>query len=137
MCVLQACYLRIIYRYISLTFDGWTSKANVAFLAVTGHFIPADSDNIESVVLSLINASDVCHSGVEYAKKIRECVIKKFKFVENNVQIICCTTDNAGNMQTTAAELKIKNMPCYSHTMQLVVTCVLFAKMVDEMTIYK
>ena len=46
--------------------------------------------------------------------------------VENGVTIVCATTDNASNMVATARELAIKHMPCYSHTLQLVVTDLFF-----------
>ena len=101
-------------RFVSLTFDGWTSGANNSFLAVTGHFLPTGTCTVESVVLCLIDSSMVAHSGVEYAAKIRCDVTEKLKFAENNISIVCATTDNAANMLTTAENLKIKHMPCYT-----------------------
>lgn len=93
---------------------------------MTGYFVPDECTVIESVLLCLIDSSEIDHSAVEYARKIRQEVIEKFELVKNNVTIICATTDNAANMIATARELKIKSMPCYAHTLQLVINDILF-----------
>jgi hypothetical protein len=111
---------------VCLTFDGWTSVANNAFLAVTGHFVPDASCVVESVVLCLIDASKFTHSGKEYAAKIQSDVIQKFHFNDNGVSIVCVTTDNAANMISTASALQVKHMPCYVHSIQLVINDILF-----------
>jgi len=95
---------------------------------VTGHFVPNRSTRIESVSHGLIDCSEIEHSAVQYAKKIREAVIEKFELDKNNITVVGATTDNAANMIATAAELKIKWMPCYAHTLQLVINDILFPK---------
>lgn len=106
-----------MYRYVAITFDGWTSTAGTSFLTVSGHFIPEKQYEIETATLCLINSSAVAHSGEEYAQKIKCDVIEKLKFVENNIEIVCATTDNARNMITTTTKLGIKHLGCFDHTM--------------------
>ena len=118
----------LILRNLAITFDGWRSVALIDFLLVTGHYLPRGSITIESAALQLIDCSDIDHTAEMYAKKIEDEVISRFKLIENDVTIVCATTDNAANMIATAKELKIRHMGCYSHTLQLAVNDLLDPK---------
>lgn len=101
---------------------------------MNGHFLPESSEKIESVVICLIDASK--SSGIEYAHRIRSAVIEKFCMRENNVKIIAATTKNTANMLTTAAELRIKHMPCYVHSVHLFVDDILYGEQMENLFEY-
>ncbi len=114
------------YRCITITFNVWTSKANESYLVVTGHFVAKDSDNVEAVVISLTNSTEIKHSDKEYCKKIEEDIFQKLKFDDHNVVIAYTTTNGASNMKKTASILQVKHMPCYAHTLQLILNDILY-----------
>ncbi len=101
--------------------------ATQSYLTVTGHFVAEDSNDVESVVLGLVDSNDV-HSAKDYAKKIKEEIVDKLKFDANGVTISGATTDNAATMIAVTRELNIKHLPCYAHTIQLVISDILYPK---------
>ncbi|KAH8344489.1 hypothetical protein KR084_006217, partial [Drosophila pseudotakahashii] len=107
-------------NYCSITSDGWTSRANVNYLTVTCHFIL--KDKLRSAVLftcPLIN--DTNHSGQNIADSINK-VLDEWNIREKVVAVV---TDNAQSMKKACTILQKFNLPCFAHTLNLVMQDVL------------
>lgn len=87
---------------ISLTGDAWTSKHNLSFLGVTGHYI--DENWCLQKFLLCFEAIQGEHSGENLANVLLKCL------TDFNLQskTLCITTDNASNNDTMIATLEEK-----------------------------
>ncbi|CAI6371303.1 unnamed protein product [Macrosiphum euphorbiae] len=111
--------------HVSLTCDLWSSRANESFLTVTCHFIDKDY-KIHCTVLST-NKMDINHTSENIATEIN-LIIKDWDIVNKVVTIV---TDNASSMIKACQILKIRHLPCFAHTLNLVVQDSLKLKEVD------
>ncbi|XP_017470506.1 PREDICTED: zinc finger BED domain-containing protein 1-like [Rhagoletis zephyria] len=94
----------------AITTDCWTSRANEAYITVTCHFV--------SAVLATKPLQDNSnHSAQNIAASLRVV------FDEWNIfsKISAITTDNASSMIKTCELLQKKHLPCFAHTINLVV----------------
>lgn len=103
--------------YVAITTDSWTSRQTECYLTVTCHFVTHDFQ-LKNVILStkpLGNGQS--HSSENIANALKEI------FVEWSIEdkVTCIVTDNANNMLKACEILKKRNMPCYAHTLNLVV----------------
>lgn len=104
---------------VSITADGWTSVANDNYLGVTCHFYSSysKSDRIELISsaldMVLIEKDKKAETPAEIIKKV---------LIEFNIlgKVSHQITDNAANMKATAELLQIKHIPCFAHTLNLV-----------------
>lgn len=87
---------------------------NDNYIAVTGHFL-FDS-KLMTCLLSFIEAS-ASHTADDIAKYILEDFRNNYRLLK----IIYCVTDNAPAMPLVAEKLNINHVPCYLHTLQLVI----------------
>lgn len=91
----------LFYRYLTITFDGWTSVAKQSFLTITGHFI--FESKLQAALLNFIHVSDVSSTAENLKSLIQEKVLKVYP----NVQLVCAVTDNAANMIATCEKLRV------------------------------
>ncbi|XP_052858297.1 zinc finger BED domain-containing protein 4-like [Drosophila gunungcola] len=78
---------------VSITCDLWTSSANDSFLTVTSHFV----HNYELYFANILIDWNIFN------------------------KTVCIVTDNASSMLKACAILQIQNLPCFAHTINLVV----------------
>ncbi|KMQ90940.1 zinc finger bed domain-containing protein 1-like protein [Lasius niger] len=102
-------------KYLTITFDGWTSIAKQSYLTITGHFI--FESKLQAALLNFIHVSDVSSTAENLKFLIQGKVLKVYP----NVALVCAVTDNAANMIATCEKLKVKHIPCGAHSIQLVI----------------
>lgn len=105
---------------IAITCDLWTSSANACFLTVTSHFV--HHNELKTVSLAtkkLLNKINHCSQNI--TDTLREILI------EWNIlnKTVCIVTDNASSMLKACEILQIRNLPCFAHSINLVVQDVL------------
>lgn len=100
---------------ISVTTDIWTSRKTEAFLTVTAHFLN-ENWKLVSVVLETPKMT-TAHTAANIADELK----RVFDSWEIRGKVSCIVTDNASNMVQACNILKIRHMPCFAHTLNLVV----------------
>lgn len=103
---------------MSLTTDMWTSVAQRGFITVTGHYITKDWA-LKCKVLATRPIDDK-HTGKNIAQALLS-IKEEFHIKE----LVALTTDNAANMVVAGREAEVTRVPCFSHTLQLVVNEIL------------
>ncbi|CAH1107496.1 unnamed protein product [Psylliodes chrysocephalus] len=102
-------------EFLAITSDCWTSLASESYISVTRHFID-ENFQLKNAILHT-KKLDSRHTGENIANALSEI------FTEWNIQkkISCFVTDNAANALKMCQILKIKNLPCFAHSLNLVV----------------
>ncbi|XP_005110616.1 zinc finger BED domain-containing protein 4-like [Aplysia californica] len=106
---------------VTLTTDIWTSRRTQAFITVTAHFM-SPAWELMSCVLETPRIAEA-HTAANIAVILAE-VMENWRIRDKVVAIV---TDNASNMVAAIEQLKIRHMPCFAHTLNLVVTDTLAA----------
>lgn len=101
--------------FISLTTDGWTSIKHESFFAVTAHFIDRNYC-LKSYLLSCFKFSGQ-HTAENIAQELRNTA----KVWDIQHKIVACTTDNAANMVKAVQLCNWWHVPCFAHSLNLVV----------------
>lgn len=109
-------------QFISFTVDGWTATtSNVSFLSVTGHWITKEYKQ-RTAVLRVVPFTTT-HT----AENISNCLqdtIKEYNIPNYKVHVI--VRDNAANMAAGVAQAGYDSLPCFLHTLQLVLNDAIF-----------
>ena len=92
---------------IALTKDTWSSQQGLSYCCLTVHTIK-DSWKLESYLLETFNFN-TDHSGQNIASELTRVVSE------------CCITDNASNMTSGIQKAGWNHLPCFAHTLNLVV----------------
>lgn len=100
---------------ICLTIDLWTSRANEAYLAITGHFITKTFE-MESVLLGCEHFPER-HTSANIQDFLSNTV-RQWK-IEEKINFVI--SDNATNVQKALTDLNWKHFGCYGHTLNLIV----------------
>ncbi|CAG9840693.1 unnamed protein product [Diabrotica balteata] len=104
-------------EYVALACDGWTSRSTEAYLTVTCHYVDK-SYNLNSAVLSTKPWSNgVNHTSENITEALKD-IMKEWN-LEHKVS--CVVTDNAANMLKACDLIQKRHLPCYAHTLILVV----------------
>lgn len=119
---------------ISITIDGWTSKNQIAFLAIRGHWLD-DDWRYQSKLLDFSNI-DGEHSGYKHSLIFTECLTRlEIPFSK----ILAITLDNASNNDTFFDWLEdhgisavTNQMRCMAHIINLAVQDILVTLEVPE-----
>ena len=98
----------------------------MGYMTVTCHFI-SEEWVFESFVLETAHI-DVEHTAVNLSSELRR-ITDKWN-ISNKIH--CVTTDNAKNIRNAVTQQKWNNLPCFAHTLNLIVTNAI--KGVDELT---
>ena len=100
---------------VGITYDGWTDVSQIKYLIVTCHFITSKWSSKRAI----LGIHPFTYSmTAEAVKEIVQTMIRNK--IGNLIPIACITTDGAGNMFNSAAELA-ENAWCISHRLHLVV----------------
>ncbi|XP_046868716.1 E3 SUMO-protein ligase ZBED1-like isoform X1 [Drosophila willistoni] len=101
---------------VAVTCDIWSSRANISFFKVTSHFIHEFTLKTASLATrKLLDATN--HSAQNIANTLQE-VLNSWGLFDKTE---CIVTDNASSMIEACELLKIRNIPCFAHTLNLVV----------------
>ena len=99
---------------ISLTTDIWSSRQAFSYCCLTAHAI-SEQWTLESYVLETFNFN-TDHTAQHIQSELTR-VINEW----GSPTITCCVTDNASNMLAGIAEAGWNHLPCFAHTLNLVV----------------
>ncbi|KAK2578599.1 hypothetical protein KPH14_012218 [Odynerus spinipes] len=104
-------------KYVAITTDSWTSCVSESYLTVTCHYINKNLELKSGVLSTKLLANGVNHTAENIAESLATI------FTEWNIgeKVTCIVTDNASNMIKTCGLLKKRHLPCYAHTLNLVV----------------
>ena len=102
-------------KYCSITTDLWTSCQTIGYITVTCHFISSDWKLI-SVVLSTINVTGD-HTAENIAEELKQ-ITDEWNISE---KLVASVTDNGANMVAGIRLNGWKHLPCFAHTLNLVV----------------
>lgn len=102
-------------KYIALSTDGWSSKPNDNYLTVTAHFIGEDAE-LKSYMLECAQFSDR-HTAENLANLVKQ--IAEEWNISN--KIVAVSSDNASNIKGAIKHNNWKQIPCFAHTLNLVV----------------
>nr|XP_049462644.1 E3 SUMO-protein ligase ZBED1-like [Anopheles coluzzii] len=102
-------------KAIAITSDGWTNLNQISFFALTGHYI--DENCKLSSILIECSEFENPHSGRNIANWIQG-TLNKFDIED---KIVAMVTDNASNMKAASTELNFCHIPCFAHTLNLIV----------------
>ncbi|CAG9821993.1 unnamed protein product [Phaedon cochleariae] len=100
---------------LSLTTDGWTSSNNESYIAVTAHFIDADT--------KLCSALLTCIAYNERHTSQNLCKFLKDVMVEWNIshKVAAVVSDNAANIINAVRIGEWRSVGCFAHLLNLVV----------------
>lgn len=102
-------------QYVALTTDLWTSNQTVGYITVTCHFV-SEAWELCSRVLDTVNV-DKDHTAENPAGELNRIATEW----EIGSKISCITTDNASNIVAAANLLRWRHLPCFAHTLNLIV----------------
>lgn len=98
-----------------ITTDCWTSRNTEGFMVITIHFIDQNFV-LKSIVLSCHPYSE-SHTSDNLSKKIKN-VLQQWS-VEN--KIVFAVSNNALNIKNMFNILKLKNLGCFAHALNLII----------------
>ncbi len=107
--------------HVCLTTDIWTSRTTQGYLTVTCHFINT-SWKMQSFVLETFNLC-ASHTAENIAATLKR-VADEWNITE---KIVALVTDNAANVVAAARILGWKHIPCFAHTLNLIVQAAISA----------
>lgn len=99
---------------VCLTTDCWTSRATMAFMSVTCHFV----ENYK-MVTCLLDCFEF--SARHTSENLAEELLRVAKEWEVDRKVVCCVTDNAANITKATKILKWTHHSCLAHTINLLV----------------
>ena len=98
----------------ALTTDIWSSRQSLSYCCLTAHAI-SESWEAESYILETFNFNNE-HTAQHIAQELTR-VVNDWGLPS----ISCCVTDNASNIVAGIIETGWRHLPCYAHTLNLVV----------------
>ena len=101
--------------HVSLTTDIWTSRTAQSYMTITSHFID-DLWEMRSLVLETFHFSND-HTAVHIAAELKG-VAEKWELSE---KVVVLVTDNAANIVAATRIIAWKHVPCFAHTLNLIV----------------
>jgi hypothetical protein len=101
-------------KFVYLTADSWTSRANDSYLAVTAHYI----DNNFTLKTCVLAVTSVISKSGEDIAMIVGGIIEDYG-LQNKVKRY--VTDHASDMQVSAQILGINWFGCFAHKLNLIV----------------
>lgn len=106
----------IVVKGVCITTDGWTSRNNQCFVAVTAHFID-DNFFLKTVLLECAPFQG-SHTADAISRHLQR-IIREWQF-ENKITL--AVSDNAANYVSAISDkLKWKHWGCFAHTLNLIV----------------
>ncbi|XP_070072653.1 zinc finger BED domain-containing protein 4-like [Drosophila takahashii] len=103
--------------YVAITTDGWTSRANEAYITVTCHFVNKKFELVSAALSTANLVTPTNHSAVNIADTLRQ-ILNEWDLLHKVVTIV---TDNDVTMKKACQHLEITHFPCFAHTINLLV----------------
>jgi len=102
---------------ICITTDGWTSKTNTSYITITAHFINSD-----------VQYRSVCLGCEEFnerhtANNLSSCLRSKVEEWQLENKVAAVISDNAANIVSAIRECNYRHLPCFAHSVNLIVQC--------------
>ena len=102
-------------QYCAVTTDIWTSRATQGYITVTCHFLDA-SWELHSIVLDTVQINE-SHTAENIAMELMR-ITDKWGITQ---KVVCVTTDNANNIVAAVRLNKWNHIPCFAHTLNLII----------------
>ncbi|XP_050547873.1 zinc finger BED domain-containing protein 4-like [Daktulosphaira vitifoliae] len=102
---------------VCLTTDGWTSRNNQSFIAVTAHFLNPENDSELSAYLLGCTSFPESHTADNLALFLKNTVSEWGL----NDRVTAVVTDNASNMKLAIDKCDWRRISCFAHSVNLVV----------------
>ena len=102
-------------KYVGITTDIWTSLQTKSYCCVTVHYITKDWV-LRSALLETFEF-DEAHTGVNIRAQLVR-VVTVWNIVNKVIGVV---TDNASNMVAAVRETSWRHIPCFAHSLNLVV----------------
>lgn len=102
---------------VCLTTDGWTSRNNESFLAVTAHFIDPDNITELSSVLLACTSFNESHTADNLASFLKNTVSEWGL----SQRITVVVSDNAANIKSAIEKCGWRRLSCFAHDINLIV----------------
>ena len=99
----------------AITTDLWTSRSTQGYMTVTCHYVDGDG-NLRSSILAT-PCLNVDHTGANIAEELGK-VTHAWNVHD---KVVCAVTDSASNISVALRILKWSSLPCFAHTLNLVV----------------
>lgn len=99
---------------VCLTTDCWTSRATCSFMSVTCHFI--ENFKMESCLIDCFEFAER-HT----ADNLADTLLRIAREWNISDKIVACVTDNAHNISLAIHKTSWKHLPCFAHTVNLIV----------------
>lgn len=100
---------------ISVTTDGWTSVSNDSYIALTVHFIN-EKNELRSFLLECVKFNER-HTAEHLANETKKTLQDWTLFDK----VVALVTDNAANMTAAARLGGWPHLPCFAHSLNLIV----------------
>lgn len=100
---------------VCLTTDCWTSITTESYMAVTCHFIGNDY-TLSTALLDCFSFSER-HTADNLAEQLKK-ISEDWSISE---KVVACVSDNASNIKAAIQNVGWKHLPCFAHTLNLVV----------------
>nr|CAD7455728.1 unnamed protein product [Timema tahoe] len=103
---------------LSLTSDGWTSRAHDSYISLTCHYLKPNFE-YKSFTMNtvLLNES---HTAVNIRATLQEAICEWGIALNEDTLPIYCVSDNAPNFRSAVNSLFI-SIPCFAHSLQLAI----------------
>lgn len=103
--------------HVALTTDCWTSKAVDGYITVTCHFINSRFELKSAVLATQKLLTPTNHTAKSMAETL-QAVMTEWDVYK---KVVCVVTDNDATIKKSCEILQLKNLPCCSHTLNLIV----------------
>ena len=100
---------------VAVTTDIWSSRQQQSYCCLTAHSISSEIWELENHVLETFNFTSN-HTSINIAHELTR-IVDEWRLPS----ISCCVTDNASNMLGGIKEAGWRNIPCFAHTLNLIV----------------
>jgi hypothetical protein len=101
---------------VALTTDAWSSITCTSFMAVTSHFL----DNHGTLCSKMLDCSRFHQHHT--AENIKTRLLEVIAWFDLSMKVVCVVMDNAANVKKAVVESGFPNLPCFAHTLNLIVT---------------
>lgn len=115
---------------VALTTDAWTSVSNEAFIGVTAHYLLDDFTYADRCLT--VKHAPGSHTAEALCKHLED-VCSEWSIKRSNLLPLYVVTDNGANVKKAVSFIThAKWVPCFAHTLQLVINKVLLLPEVAE-----
>lgn len=99
---------------VSLTTDGWTSVTNESYISVTAHYFY--QNKLESSLLDCYKYTE-SHTASNLCDELQR-IVRDWQITN---KIVAVVSDNAANIVAAIRQTGWKHIPCFAHTINLIV----------------